>query len=276
MSPAPAPRVSCDAGPNPVGATPRCGGGRRRAAGAFRGRPPAGASAAAGGGRRGPPHGCRPRPHPHCHDGGHTRRPTTVTANARGPFRDRKGPLGCCALGRIRTCNLLIRSQVLYPLSYERLASRRFFLPVGVAGTTLHDLRREAKSIPLTPSDLHKRPDARSFRVDPRRPGAWWNRDRAPREGARGADTGRSDGGTRDAGGTDGAHGNGTPCRNAGRARGPGRRRTAPQTRPDIRRADPAAHTGRSRGDGTRRAEHDEGPPVGSTGGPRTCGGGGI
>jgi len=25
-----------------------------------------------------------------------------------------------CALGRIRTCNLLIRSQVLYPLSYER------------------------------------------------------------------------------------------------------------------------------------------------------------
>ena len=25
------------------------------------------------------------------------------------------------ALGRIRTCNLLIRSQVLYPLSYERL-----------------------------------------------------------------------------------------------------------------------------------------------------------
>jgi hypothetical protein len=25
------------------------------------------------------------------------------------------------ALGRIRTCNLLIRSQVLYPLSYERM-----------------------------------------------------------------------------------------------------------------------------------------------------------
>jgi hypothetical protein len=24
------------------------------------------------------------------------------------------------ALGRIRTCNLLIRSQMLYPLSYER------------------------------------------------------------------------------------------------------------------------------------------------------------
>ncbi len=29
--------------------------------------------------------------------------------------------VGLCALGRIRTCNLLIRSQVLYPLSYERL-----------------------------------------------------------------------------------------------------------------------------------------------------------
>jgi hypothetical protein len=27
------------------------------------------------------------------------------------------------ALGRIRTCNLLIRSQVLYPLSYERRCS---------------------------------------------------------------------------------------------------------------------------------------------------------
>src|SRR5262249_28148844 len=30
-----------------------------------------------------------------------------------------------CALGRTRTCNLLIRSQVLYPLSYERIANRR-------------------------------------------------------------------------------------------------------------------------------------------------------
>ncbi len=29
------------------------------------------------------------------------------------------------ALGRIRTCNLLIRSQVLYPLSYERAPTRR-------------------------------------------------------------------------------------------------------------------------------------------------------
>lgn len=67
------------------------------------------------------------------------------------------GPLSCCALGRIRTCNLLIRSQVLYPLSYERLAFRRFFLPVGVAGTTLHDLRRQAKSVSHTPTDLRKR-----------------------------------------------------------------------------------------------------------------------
>lgn len=79
-----------------------------------------------------------------------------VNGNTRGPVRFRTGPLACCALGRIRTCNLLIRSQMLYPLSYERLAFRRFFLPVGVAGTTLHDLRRQAKSIPLTPSDLRK------------------------------------------------------------------------------------------------------------------------
>jgi hypothetical protein len=33
--------------------------------------------------------------------------------------------LGWGALGRIRTCNLLIRSQVLYPLSYERRRTAR-------------------------------------------------------------------------------------------------------------------------------------------------------
>jgi hypothetical protein len=36
------------------------------------------------------------------------------------------------------------------------LAFRRFFLPVGVARTTLHDLRRQVKSDPHTPSDLGK------------------------------------------------------------------------------------------------------------------------
>lgn len=37
--------------------------------------------------------------------------------------RKKARPVGraYCALGRIRTCNLLIRSQVLYPLSHERL-----------------------------------------------------------------------------------------------------------------------------------------------------------
>ena len=50
------------------------------------------------------------------------------------PSDDRKGPLSWCALGRIRTCNLLIRSQVLYPLSYERLASRRFFCRSALRG----------------------------------------------------------------------------------------------------------------------------------------------
>ncbi|EDY50706.1 hypothetical protein SSCG_03716 [Streptomyces clavuligerus] len=37
------------------------------------------------------------------------------------------------------------------------LALPGVFVPVGVAGTTLHDLRRHAKSIPHTPSDLRKR-----------------------------------------------------------------------------------------------------------------------
>jgi hypothetical protein len=33
------------------------------------------------------------------------------------------------------------------------------FGPVGVAGTTLHDLRRDAKSISRTPPDLGKHPN---------------------------------------------------------------------------------------------------------------------
>ena len=50
--------------------------------------------------------------------------PTNAKKGSRGsPFVGYK-PVACgdtCALGRIRTCNLLIRSQVLYPLSHERL-----------------------------------------------------------------------------------------------------------------------------------------------------------
>ncbi len=46
---------------------------------------------------------------------------TAVNAKIRGPVDHSTGPLICCALGRIRTCNLLIRSQMLYPLSYECL-----------------------------------------------------------------------------------------------------------------------------------------------------------
>jgi len=38
------------------------------------------------------------------------------------------------ALGRTRTCNLLIRSQVLYPLSYERISNRSESLPAEVTG----------------------------------------------------------------------------------------------------------------------------------------------
>lgn len=55
---------------------------------------------------------------------------TAVKAKARGPVDHSTGPLACCALGRIRTCNLLIRSQMLYPLSYECLSS---VLPGGFA-----------------------------------------------------------------------------------------------------------------------------------------------
>lgn len=94
------------------------------------------------------------------------------------------GPLTCCALGRIRTCNLLIRSQMLYPLSYECVSSAGasvpppgFFSPVGVARTTLHDLRRDAKSISRTPPDLGKHRSGGVSRA---------GYDRSPVPGARG------------------------------------------------------------------------------------------
>ncbi|AKZ56715.1 hypothetical protein SAM23877_3670 [Streptomyces ambofaciens ATCC 23877] len=43
-------------------------------------------------------------------------------AKSQRPRRLLDGASGTCALGRIRTCNLLIRSQMLYPLSYECLS----------------------------------------------------------------------------------------------------------------------------------------------------------
>ena len=72
------------------------------------------------------------------------------------------GPLVCCALGRIRTCNLLIRSQMLYPLSYECLffvvvSAPVPFGPFAATGRTLHDRRRHVKSVCPTPCDLRKR-----------------------------------------------------------------------------------------------------------------------
>jgi hypothetical protein len=80
------------------------------------------------------------------------------TAKDEGPLGDPKGPLTCCALGRIRTCNLLIRSQMLYPLSYERFACRLWTSRAAFAGTTLHDRWPEAKSVLRTPAELHERP----------------------------------------------------------------------------------------------------------------------
>jgi hypothetical protein len=40
------------------------------------------------------------------------------------PYEDLNNDMARGALGGIRTPNLLIRSQMLYPLSYERLAPR--------------------------------------------------------------------------------------------------------------------------------------------------------
>lgn len=75
---------------------------------------------------------------------------------------DLSGAFGLCALGRIRTCNLLIRSQMLYPLSYECLffcfcLRFRPFRPVPATRRTLHDCHRHVKSVRHTPSDLRKR-----------------------------------------------------------------------------------------------------------------------
>lgn len=83
-------------------------------------------------------------------------------ADARGPLDDVQGASDLCALGRIRTCNLLIRSQMLYPLSYECLFfclafAPRSFDPLAATDRTLHDCRRHVKSIDPTPCDLRKR-----------------------------------------------------------------------------------------------------------------------
>ncbi|MCW2504463.1 MAG: hypothetical protein JWO79_2747, partial [Actinomycetia bacterium] len=59
----------------------------------------------------------------------------TVPRQNEGPGINDPGPFGCLnqrALGRTRTCNLLIRSQVLYPLSYERKVV--LFLPAEAPG----------------------------------------------------------------------------------------------------------------------------------------------
>lgn len=89
--------------------------------------------------------------------------------------RSDPGLLACCALGRIRTCNLLIRSQMLYPLSYECLFC--FFAapcpsgPLAATGRTLHDCRSHVKSVSRTPCDLRKRTSERGR--ERRSPGRW-------------------------------------------------------------------------------------------------------
>lgn len=60
----------------------------------------------------------------------------------------RPGPLGCCALGRIRTCNLLIRSQMLYPLSYECLGFPGFCAPLALREQQYMDLAGTRNPLP--------------------------------------------------------------------------------------------------------------------------------
>ncbi len=52
---------------------------------------------------------------------------------------DLSGASHLCALGRIRTCNLLIRSQMLYPLSYECL----FCFPSSLSALPARSRRQE-------------------------------------------------------------------------------------------------------------------------------------
>jgi hypothetical protein len=93
------------------------------------------------------------------------RRPRLPYAQKKPGAPDLSGAPDLCALGRIRTCNLLIRSQMLYPLSYECLCSvvfcllvTRAFRPGGLARTTLHDRCRQEKSVYDRHPDLRKRP----------------------------------------------------------------------------------------------------------------------
>jgi hypothetical protein len=92
-------------------------------------------------------------------------------SNARRP-RISPGPLTYCALGRIRTCNLLIRSQMLYPLSYECLfcflAVPCPFGPLAATGRTLHDCRSHVKSVCRSHCDLRKHPSEQGTTTKPR------------------------------------------------------------------------------------------------------------
>ena len=61
--------------------------------------------------------------------------------DVKGPAGSTGGAFDLCALGRIRTCNLLIRSQMLYPLSYECLFC--FFLLSSLPGLLPRSRRQE-------------------------------------------------------------------------------------------------------------------------------------
>src|SRR5882757_4785644 len=79
---------------------------------------------------------------------GNSRTALMSPGDVKDPLDTIQGVFELCALGRIRTCNLLIRSQMLYPLSYEcgvLRGGRRG--PGGFACTTLHEVAREVKSI---------------------------------------------------------------------------------------------------------------------------------
>ena len=80
----------------------------------------------------------------------------------KAPARRTRRGLRLCALGRIRTCNLLIRSQMLYPLSYECLCFPGGSCPCRSALREQHYMTAAAMRNPFAGPrrDLRKRPGA--------------------------------------------------------------------------------------------------------------------
>ena len=77
------------------------------------------------------------------------------------------------APGTIRTCNLLIRSQMLYPLSYGRLSVQESSRRPPAAAPQGYQRLRTSSAQPVMPSTMTLTPASSAIQPD-QVPKAWW------------------------------------------------------------------------------------------------------